>query len=317
MIKNEQDSGGNCDLIPVKCGLEEERKTEMTALDFLQQHQDYLRVEKAIQFLEENIQSQPDLDQIAESVNLSRYHFSRLFKRWAGISPTRFLQTLTLEHAKKKLAESESLLDASLDAGLSGPGRLHDLFVTLDAMTPGEFKRMGSGLQITYGFGCSLFGECLLAVTQRGICFLGFVDGEDRSHSFSQLEQTWPGSDFVHDPITIQPILNQVFDFHHAGNFKPFRLHVKGTNFQINVWRALLAIPSGKVLSYQDIAVCINRPASVRAAANAVARNPISYLIPCHRVIAKSGKIHQYRWGRSRKKAILGWEAVEMDRADG
>ncbi|MBA4369841.1 MAG: 6-O-methylguanine DNA methyltransferase [Desulfobacterium sp.] len=289
----------------------------MTALDFLQQHRDYLRIEKAIQFLEKNIQAQPDLDQIAESVNLSRYHFSRLFKQWAGISPTQFLQTLTLEYAKKKLAESKSLLDASLDAGLSGPGRLHDLFVTLDAMTPGEFKCMGSGLKITYGFGWSLFGECLLAVTQRGICFLGFVDGEDRSFSFSQLEETWPGSDFVHDPVYIQLILNQVFDFHHTGNSKPFLLFVKGTNFQINVWRALLAIPPGKLLSYQDIAARINRPASVRAAANAIARNPVSFLIPCHRVIAKSGKIHQYRWGTARKKAILGWEAAETDRSIG
>ncbi len=289
----------------------------MTASDFLQQHRDYLRIEKAIRFLEENIQSQPDLDQIAESVNLSRYHFSRLFKQWAGISPIQFLQTLTLEYTKKKLAESKSLLDASLDAGLSGPGRLHDLFVTLDAMTPGEFKRMGSGLKITYGFGWSLFGECLLAVTQRGICFLGFVDGEDRSHSFSQLEETWPGSDFIHDPVSIQPILKRVFDFRQTGNSKPFPLHVKGTNFQINVWRALLAIPPGKLLSYQDIAARINRPASVRAAANAIARNPVSVLIPCHRVIAKSGKIHQYRWGTSRKKAILGWEASETDRVTG
>lgn len=289
----------------------------MTASDFLQQHRDYLRIEKAIQFLEKNIQSQPDLDQIAESVNLSRYHFSRLFKQWAGISPIQFLQTLTLEYTKKKLAESKSLLDASLDAGLSGPGRLHDLFVTLDAMTPGEFKRMGSGLKITYGFGGSLFGECLLAMTQRGICFLGFVDGEDRHNSFSQLEETWPGSDFVHDPVTIQPILKQIFDLGQTGNSKSFPLHVKGTNFQINVWRALLAIPPGKLLSYQDIAARIKRPASVRAAANAIARNPVSVLIPCHRVIAKSGKIHQYRWGTARKKAILGWEAAETDRVTG
>jgi AraC family transcriptional regulator, regulatory protein of adaptative response / methylated-DNA-[protein]-cysteine methyltransferase len=289
----------------------------MTASDFLQQHRDYMRIEKAIRFLEKNIQSQPDLDQIAESVNLSKYHFTRLFKQWAGISPTQFLQTLTLEYTKKKLAESKSLLDASLDAGLSSPGRLHDLFVTLDAMTPGEFKRMGSGLQITYGFGGSLFGECLLAVTQRGICFLGFVDGEDRHNSFSQLEETWPGSVFVHDPVSIRPILKQIFDLGQTKNSKPFPLHVKGTNFQINVWRALLAIPPGKLVSYQDIAARINRPASVRAAANAIAHNPVSVLIPCHRVIAKSGKIHQYRWGTARKKAILGWEAAEPDRVTG
>jgi AraC family transcriptional regulator of adaptative response/methylated-DNA-[protein]-cysteine methyltransferase len=282
----------------------------MLVSDFSQQALDYQRIEKAIWFLEENFKSQPNLDKIAESVNLSKYHFSRLFKRWAGVSPIQFLQTLTLEYTKQKLAESHSLLDVSLDAGLSGPGRLHDLFVTVEAMTPGEFKKMGAGLQVTYGYGQSPFGECLLATTQRGICYLGFVDGGDRSQPFSQLEQTWPGAVFAESQTCIHSILTRIFGFSHVGDSKPFHLHVKGTNFQINVWRALLAIPPGRIVSYQDIAAHIGRPKSIRAAANAIAVNPVSYLVPCHRVIKKSGKIHRYRWGISRKKAIIGWEAA-------
>jgi len=287
-----------------------EENSHMTEIDFSQQHQDYLRIEKAIRFLEDNFRSRPDLDQIAESVNLSRYHFARLFKRWAGITPVGFLQTLTLEYAKQKLAESKNLLDVSLDAGLSGPGRLHDLFVTLDAMTPGEFKRMGSGLRIRYGFAQSPFGECLLAATERGICFLGFVDKGNRPASLIQLKQTWPGSVFVEDPDHIRPTLSRIFDGRAGRDSEPFHLHVKGTNFQVNVWRALLAIPSGSLFSYQDIAKRAGRPSATRASANAIALNPVSFLIPCHRVITKSGRIHQYRWGTARKKAILAWEAA-------
>ncbi len=272
-------------------------ENQMMVTDFSQQNHDYHRIEKAIRFLEENFKSRPSLDQVAENVNLSKYHFSRLFKRWAGVSPIQFLQILTIEYTKQKLAESESVLTASLDAGLSGPGRLHDLFVTVEAMTPGEFKQMGAGLQVTYGYGLSPFGECLLGTTQRGICYLGFVGGDDRFHCFSQLEQTWPGAVFVENQAHIHSTLKRIFGFSHIGESKPFHLYVKGTNFQINVWRALLAIPPGSVVSYQDIAAHIGRPKSIRAAANAIAVNPVSYLIPCHRVIAKSGKIHRYRWG--------------------
>jgi len=282
----------------------------MTAADFSQQSRDYRRIETAIRFLEDNFRSQPNLDQIADRVNLSKYHFSRLFKRWAGVSPIQFLQTLTLDYTKEKLSEPGSLLEVSLDAGLSGPGRLHDLFVTLEGVTPGEFKQMGAGLQIVYGYGLSPFGECLLAVTQRGICFLGFLDRGDRFQLFSQLEQTWPGAVFSENPEQIRSILKRIFGFGSAGDSKSFHLQVKGTNFQINVWQALLAIPPGRIVSYQDIAAHIGRPKAIRAAASAIAVNPVSYMIPCHRVITKSGKIHRYRWGTVRKKAILGWEAA-------
>jgi AraC family transcriptional regulator of adaptative response/methylated-DNA-[protein]-cysteine methyltransferase len=283
---------------------------EMNLIDFSQQSEDYQRIEKAIRFVEDNFKSQPTLDQIAESVHLSKYHFNRIFKRWAGISPIQFLQFLTLEYTKRKLADSRSLLDTSLDAGLSGPSRLHDLFVTFEAMTPGEFKRMGAGLKINYGFSYSPFGECLLAITDRGICHLGFVGGDKRSEAFDQLHQAWPGAMFVENQTRISSIADRIFSLDHTIDSRPFHLHLKGTNFQVNVWRALLTIPVGRVVSYQDIAAYIGRPKAFRAVANAIAINPVAYLIPCHRVIAKSGRIHQYRWGSSRKRAIIGWEAA-------
>ena len=272
---------------------------------------DYRRITKAIQFIEDHFQSQPTLDQIAASVHLSRYHFDRVFKRWAGISPKQFLQFLTLEYTKRQLAESNSLLDTSLEAGLSGPSRLHDLFVTFEAMTPGEFKKRGRGLGITYGFGPSPFGECLLATTPRGICHLGFVEAERRPEAREVLFQMWPQASFSEDPARIAPIARRIFHPAPLDNHRPFNLHLKGTNFQINVWKALVRIPAGRVVSYQDIAALIGRPKAFRAAANAIALNPVAYLIPCHRVIAKSGKIHRYRWGTPRKKALIGWEAAQ------
>lgn len=278
--------------------------------DLTQASTDYQCIEKAIQFIDANFRSQPTLGQIAESVQLSQYHFNRLFKRWAGISPIQFLQFVTLDYTKQLLARSESLLDASLDAGLSGPGRLHDLFVTFDAMTPGDFKRRGAGLTITYGFCDSPFGRCLLAVTERGICYLGFVQDDDPSGTRDQLMATWPGSVFTEQPDRMRPIVNRVFARDRHDRSRPFHLQLKGTNFQVNVWHALLTIPSGCVVTYQDLAGHIGRPAAVRAVANAVAANPVAFLIPCHRVIAKTGKIHKYRWGAARKKAIVGWEAA-------
>jgi len=278
--------------------------------DYSQQSEDFQRIEKAIKFIEVNFKSQPTLDQIAESVYLSKYHFDRLFKRWAGISPIQFLQFMTLDYTKQKLAESKSLLETSLEAGLSGPSRLHDLFVTFEAMTPGDFKRQGAGLKIFYGFCKSPFGECLLAITERGICHLGFVERDERSETLNQLFQTWPGSEFTEDQERISLVVKNIFRIDQIENSHPFNLHLKGTNFQINVWRALLSIPEGWVVSYQDIASYIGHPKAFRAVANAIAINPVAYLIPCHRVIAKSGNINKYRWGSTRKKALIGWEAA-------
>ena len=274
------------------------------------QSEDFKRIEKAIQFIEINFKSQPTLGQIARSANLSKYHFDRLFKRWAGISPIQFLQYITLDYTKQRLAESKSLLETSLDAGLSGPSRLHDLFVTFEAMTPGDFKKQGTGLQISYGFCDSPFGECLMAITQRGICYLGFVDSNGRAEVLEQLFNTWPGSKFIENSTIVRPTIDTIFRIDPQKNSQPFHIQLKGTNFQINVWKALLSIPKGCVVSYQDIASYIGHPKAFRAVANAIAINPIAYLIPCHRVISKSGKIHQYRWGAYRKKALIGWEAA-------
>ncbi len=282
----------------------------MHTYDYSQQSEDYQRIEKAIHFIEENFKSQPTLDQMAQSVYLSKYHFNRLFKRWAGISPIQFMQFLTLDYTKKQLVASKSLLETALDAGLSGTSRLHDLFITFEAMTPGDFKKKGAGLLISYGFCDSPFGECLLARTQRGICYFGFVDAGERSEAFGQLRDTWPGSEFIENPTIVCPIVNDIFRVDRQKNAQPFNLQIKGTNFQINVWKALLSIPKGCVVSYQDIAAHIGNPKAFRAVANAIAINPVAYLIPCHRVIAKSGTIHQYRWGSDRKKAIIGWEAA-------
>jgi AraC family transcriptional regulator, regulatory protein of adaptative response / methylated-DNA-[protein]-cysteine methyltransferase len=284
---------------------------EMNIDDYSQQSLDFQRIEKAIQFIEDNFKSQPTLEKIAESVHLSKYHFDRLFKRWAGISPIQFLQYMTLEYTKQRLTESKSLLETSLDAGLSGPSRLHDLFVTFDAMTPGDFKKQGGGLTISYGFCESPFGECLLATTRRGICYLGFVEGGERPEILNQLFQTWSGSVFRENPTSICSIVKDVFRSNQQKSSHPFNLLIKGTNFQINVWKALLAIRKGWVVSYQDIAAYIGHPKAFRAVAGTIAINPVAYLIPCHRVIAKSGKIHRYRWGSARKKALIGWEAAQ------
>jgi AraC family transcriptional regulator of adaptative response/methylated-DNA-[protein]-cysteine methyltransferase len=280
--------------------------------DFARQSSDYQRVEDAIHYLEANFRQRPNLDEIAASVHLSKYHFQRLFKRWAGISPTQFLHFLTVEYAKERLRESQSVLDAALDAGLSGPGRLHDLFVTFEAITPGEYKRQGGGLQIAFGFHDTPFGQCLLATTERGICALHFVQGDNRSEALEALVSHWPQARFSEDRNQTQPLVDRIFASFSIDEPQPFHLVLKGTNFQIKVWQALLAVPPGALVSYQDVASRMGNPSEARAVGSAVARNPIAYLIPCHRVINKTGQTHRYRWGSARKKAIIGWEASHL-----
>jgi AraC family transcriptional regulator of adaptative response/methylated-DNA-[protein]-cysteine methyltransferase len=274
-----------------------------------EQSENYNRIEQAIEFLGRNFKDQPSLDEIAASVHLSRYHFQRLFKRWAGVTPSQFRHYLTVEYAKERLRESHSIFDTTLDAGLSSPSRLHDLFVTFEAMTPGEYKKFGADLEITYGLHPSPFGECLLATTRRGICALRFVSSEGRAGVLSNLTQEWPLANFIEDMRTTQPVIQRLFAPFQAGKMREFHLLLKGTNFQVQVWQALLAIPPGAMVTYQDVAAHVAKPSAARAAANAVARNPIGYLIPCHRVIRVEGRTHHYRWGKTRKKAILGWEA--------
>ena len=280
----------------------------MIVNNFSQQASDYRRVAQAIDYLEANFRRQPSLDEIAAGVHLSKYHFQRLFKTWAGISPSQFMQFLTIEYAKQQLVASQSVYDAALDAGLSGAGRLHDLFVTFEGITPGEYKKRGSGLHITYGFHDTPFGACLLASTERGICNLTFVPG-DKMDAVEQLKKEWPQADFIEDGPQTQAMVSQIFSPLPGRPSRPFHLLLKGTNFQINVWRALLAIPAGAMVSYQDVAAFIGKPNATRAVASAIAHNPVGYLIPCHRVIRKSGDIQGYRWGTTRKRVILGWEA--------
>jgi len=273
-----------------------------------QQSLDYLRIEKAISFLQLNYTRQPDLQEVARCVHLSEYHFQRLFTRWAGISPKRFLQYLTLEHAKRALRESRSVLDATFDAGLSSPGRLHDLFVTVEAMTPGEFKQSGEGLIIKYGFHSTLFGECLLAVTERGICGLSFVPEGRRGQVLKELRERWTGATLREASGTTQPVVDRLFARSAKKRRAPLQLLLKGTNFQIKVWEALIRIPEGSVVSYEDLARSIGSPRASRAVGSAVGKNPVAYIIPCHRVIRREGIIGNYHWGQERKKALLGWE---------
>jgi AraC family transcriptional regulator of adaptative response/methylated-DNA-[protein]-cysteine methyltransferase len=276
---------------------------------YLQLSNDYQRIEQAIRYLEANFQRQPELAEIAASVHLSEYHFQRLFTRWVGISPKRYLQFLTKESAKSWLKASASLLEASFASGLSSAGRLHELFVTCEAVTPGEFKHKGEGLQIAYGIHPSPFGECLLAVTGRGICSLMFVEDGNREAALAAFQHDWQKAELSEDRARTLPLIEQVFS---AGNEASLALHLLGTNFQLKVWEALLRIPTGTLATYTAVAQSIERPTAARAVSNAVAHNPIAYLIPCHRVIRESGEMGGYRYGIPRKRAMLEWETARF-----
>jgi AraC family transcriptional regulator, regulatory protein of adaptative response / methylated-DNA-[protein]-cysteine methyltransferase len=275
---------------------------------------DYARVARAIEFLDRNALRQPRLDDVAAHLHLSAYHFQRLFKRWAGVSPKRFVQIVTLQAAKSRLRGRQSVLDTTYDAGLSSPGRLHDLFVELDAVTPGEFKAFGRGLRIAYGFHPTPFGEALLGATERGICHLQFV--ASRARALSVLKKSWPAARLEEDAAWTGELARRAFQVETAATgatgatSPPLRLICRGTNFQASVWRALLKTRSGTTTTYQAIAndVCYAR--SARAVGQAVGSNPIAFLIPCHRVLKSSGALSGYRWGVERKAAMLCWEAA-------
>jgi AraC family transcriptional regulator of adaptative response/methylated-DNA-[protein]-cysteine methyltransferase len=269
---------------------------------------DYERVARAIEFLRRNAASQPDLTSVARHLHLSEHHFQRLFTRWAGVSPKRFVQYLTVEHAKSRLAATSGVLDLAGTVGLSGPGRLHDLFVTLEAMSPGEYRAGGAGLAIRYGVHESPFGAALVAVTARGICGLQFVDGA--GDGIERLRQNWPGAELRQDPDGTAPVFERLFRPLASPPGRPLALLVKGSNFQVQVWRALLELPFGSLATYGQVAGRIDAPGSARAVGTAIGTNPIAWLIPCHRVIRVSGALGGYRWGTERKAAMLGWEAA-------
>ncbi|MDJ0819914.1 MAG: bifunctional helix-turn-helix domain-containing protein/methylated-DNA--[protein]-cysteine S-methyltransferase [Desulfobacterales bacterium] len=276
-----------------------------------QANEDYERIEKAIKFLEANFSSQPGLKEIADYIGLSEFHFQRLFSRWVGISPKRFLQYLTKEYAKTLLESRINLLDVTYESGLTSPSRLHDLFVTCEAVTPGEYKAKGQGVSITYGFHPSPFGPCLLAITERGICGLYFVKNGDHRDVLAEFKGYWQNANLTEDPSSTAHLIPQIFDPARSGRQNPLHLILKGTNFQIKVWEALTKIPFGAMVSYEDVAVQVGIPGATRAVGTAVGHNPISYIIPCHRVIRKNAEFGNYGSGPARKKAILGWEAAK------
>ena len=271
---------------------------------------DFERIGRAIAWLRRHADEQPDLAAAARYVNLSEHHFQRLFTRWAGVSPKRFLQYLTVEHAKSRLARPGSVLDLAGAVGLSGPGRLHDLFVTLEAMSPGEYREGGAGLAIRYGVHDSPFGPALLAATARGVCAVRFVESDRDGAAW--LRRQWPEAELRHDTAGTASVAHGIFRPLASRPERPLALVVKGTNFQIRVWRALLELPLGTLTTYGQIATRIGAPGSARAVGGAVGANPIAWLIPCHRVIRETGLLGGYRWGPDRKAAMLGWEAARV-----
>lgn len=274
---------------------------------------DSQRFTRAIRYLVEHRESQPALADAARVAGLSPHYFDRRFKAWAGVTPKQFLQFLTLEHAKALLADARSVLETSFEVGLSGPGRLHDLFVSVDAVTPGEYKQHGEGVEIAWDEVPTPFGDALVAVTDRGVCWLSFHEAGGLDGAVETLEQAWSRAAVRRRPGCVAPVARRLrrqlgATLDHADG--PLRLHLRGTNFQLQVWQALMAIPSGTAVSYGDLARSLGRPRGARAVANAVAANPVAVLIPCHRVIRSTGELAGYRWGRGRKRALLAWESA-------
>jgi AraC family transcriptional regulator of adaptative response/methylated-DNA-[protein]-cysteine methyltransferase len=286
--------------------------TESFEDDAMSRHShDYARVERALEWLAVHAGEQPALEQAASAVNMSAFHFQRVFTRWAGISPKQFLQVISLAEAKRQLTQGASVFDAAMQAGLSGPGRLHDAFVNVEAVTPGEYKSGLAGVDIGYGYHPSPFGESVIMNTERGICALGFVQQGQRQLAFNDLARRFPNARFHDDSVHTAELATQVFahcDANHTPS-TPLKLLLNGTRFQIQVWRALLEIPPGAFTSYEALAARIGNPRAIRAVGTANGANPISYLVPCHRVIRKTGALGGYHWGLGRKLAILGQEA--------
>lgn len=273
---------------------------------------DYDRIASAIRFINHQVCRQPGLDEIAAHVHLSPYHFQRLFSRWTGVSPKRFLQVLTLERGKQLLSSADTLLDVADGIGLSSSSRLYDHFVQLEAATPGDYKRRGQDLILEYGVHPSPFGAFFVAVTARGICRAAFLDFCDPDQEVTALQQAWPLATLRHNPDATRQIVNTLFGTGRPQK-RPLSLYVSGTNFQIAVWRALLRIPPGALMHYSQLATALNRPRSARAVGNAIAANPVAFLIPCHRVIKQTGAVGKYRWGETRKHVMQVWESARTN----
>jgi len=273
---------------------------------------DYERVRRIVAFISERWRDQPSLDLIAAHVGLSTTHVHHLFRRWCGLTPKAFLQAITLDNAKALLADAASVLDTTYEVGLSGPGRLHDLFVTHEAMTPGDYKAGGAGLTLRFGFHPSPFGEAVLIATGRGLAGLGFVDDGDRPAALADMRRRWPKADYVEDVVGTAALARRVFDPLAWAADQPLRVVLIGTDFEVRVWQTLLRIPFGRATTYSDIACRLGKPSASRAVGAAVGKNPISFVVPCHRVLGRSGALTGYHWGLTRKQAILGWEAGKL-----
>lgn len=271
--------------------------------------QEYQRIERAIDYIVGNRIDQPDLAAMAKAAGMSPSHFSRVFKRWSGLSPKQFLQVTTLLDAKKRLSNSDSVLGTSHAVGLSGPSRLYDLFVTIDGLTPGEFTREPMPGRIRFGKTSSPFGSCVIGATEHGVCYLSFED-DPPGAARTGIEKIWPGVELRHDPEYIGKLGRQIFAT--QDHEKP-GLHLRGTNFQVKVWQALLAVPEGQTVSYGELGRSVGKSHAARAVGQAVGRNPIAWLIPCHRVLRASGALGGYRWGASRKRAMLAWEEARAN----
>jgi|SRR6056297_3023610 len=275
-----------------------------------QAYLNYDRIAKAITYIKEHYRNQPTLDEVAENANLSPYHFQRLFKEWAGVSPKKFLQYISIENAKKILSgRNTTLFDTTMEIGLSGTGRLHDLFVNIEGMTPGEYKNGGEQLIINYSYAQSPFGMVMVASTDKGLCHVAFINDEEKA--FYGLKSQFPNAKYCQrvDQCQVNALMIFANDWSQISKIK---LHLKGTDFQLKVWEALLKIPTGELTSYGTIAHKIKSPKAFRAVGTAISKNPIAFLIPCHRVIQSSGEIGQYHWGSIRKTAIIGWEASKV-----
>jgi AraC family transcriptional regulator, regulatory protein of adaptative response / methylated-DNA-[protein]-cysteine methyltransferase len=276
---------------------------------------DYAIVRRAIAHIRGHWRDQPGIDTIAEAAGVTPDELHALFRRWCGLTPKAFLQALTLDRARGLLRESASVLDATYEVGLSGPGRLHDLFVTHEAMSPGEWKSGGEGLTMRYGFHPSPFGSALVIATDRGLAGLAFADAGEEAKAFADMTSRWPKATYVEDMAATAPTAQRIFDQKLWRADRPLRVVMIGTDFEVRVWENLLKIPMGRATTYSDIARSVGRPTAARAVGAAVGKNPVCFVVPCHRVIGKSGDLTGYHWGLTRKRAILGWEAGQMGTA--
>jgi AraC family transcriptional regulator, regulatory protein of adaptative response / methylated-DNA-[protein]-cysteine methyltransferase len=270
---------------------------------------DYAVVRGAVAFISEHWRSQPDVEAIARACGVAPDELHRLFRRWAGLTPKEFIAAITLDHARKLLRDRASVLDAAYAVGLSGPGRLHDLFVTHEAMSPGEWKAGGAGLTLTYGFHSSPFGDALVVATERGLAGLAFADPGEKARALDDMRRRWPRAQFREDAARAAGLARRIFHSRLWKQDRPLRIVMIGTDFEVRVWETLLKIPMGRVTTYSDIATKIHAPKAARAVGAAVGKNPIAFVVPCHRVIGKCGDLTGYHWGLTRKRAMLGWEA--------